>query len=79
MLCYLQALLQAHGRRIDVVNLAEHEHENLLADLVAIVSACMARLSGQRRAKCTTERMVAELRAEELRGEAEEVVRDTAC
>jgi hypothetical protein len=37
----------------------------LIANLVAIIYVCTARLDGQRRAKRKTERIVAELRAEE--------------
>jgi predicted site-specific integrase-resolvase len=64
----LEALLQAQGRTIDVVNLADTDTdtdtEDVLADLVAMVSSFSARLSGQRRAKRTTERIAAELREE---------------
>jgi putative resolvase len=69
---YLQTLLEAQGRQVEVVNLAENDKEDLIADLVAIVYSFTARLYGQRRAKHKTERIVAELRAEE-------VVRDAAC
>jgi predicted site-specific integrase-resolvase len=69
----LEALLQAQGRIIEVVNLAENEQEDdkedLLADLVAIISSFTTQLYGQRRAKRTTERIAAALRAEELREE----------
>jgi putative resolvase len=50
---------------IEVVNVAENDKEDLLADLVAIVYAFTARLYGQRRAKRQTERIVQELQAEE--------------
>jgi predicted site-specific integrase-resolvase len=62
---YLEALLQAQGRTIEVLNLAENDTEDLLADLVALVSSFTARLYGQRRAKRKTERIAAELRGEE--------------
>ena len=60
----LEALLQAPGRAIAVVNLAENDHEDLIAHLVASVSSFTARLYGQRRAKRKTERSAAELRGE---------------
>jgi predicted site-specific integrase-resolvase len=66
----LDALLQAQGRTIDVRNLAENDHEDLLADLLAIVSSFTARLYGQRRAKRTTERIAAALRGEEADADA---------
>jgi predicted site-specific integrase-resolvase len=62
---YLQTLLQRQGRSIEVVNVAENDKEDLLADLVAIVSSFTARLYGQRRAQRKTERIVAELEAED--------------
>ena len=40
---YLETLLGLAGRRIEVVNLAENDREDLLADLVSIVSALFGR------------------------------------
>lgn len=60
---YLDTLLKAQGRAIEVVNQAENGTEDLLADLTASVYSFCARLYGQRRAKRKTERMVAELEA----------------
>jgi predicted site-specific integrase-resolvase len=54
----------------EVVNLAENDKENLIADLAAIVYSFTARLYGQRRAKRKTERIAAELRGEEATGDA---------
>jgi predicted site-specific integrase-resolvase len=61
----LEALLLAQGRTLEVVNLAEHDNEDLITDLVAIVSSFTARLYGQRRAKRKTERIAAEWQGEE--------------
>jgi predicted site-specific integrase-resolvase len=58
---YIETLLETQGRHIEVVNVAENDKEELLADLVAIVYSFTARLYGQRRAKRKTERIVAEL------------------
>ncbi len=60
---YLETLLKAQGRVIEVINLAENGTEDLLADLTAIVYSFWARLSGQRRAKRTTAVCVRELEA----------------
>jgi putative resolvase len=68
---YLEALLAAQARQIEVVNLAENDKEDLVADLVAIVYSFTARLYGQRRAKRKTERIAAELRGEEGGGDAD--------
>jgi putative resolvase len=62
---YLETLLELQGRTIEVVNVAENDQEDLMADLVAIVYSFTARLYGQRRAKRKTERLVQELQTEE--------------
>jgi putative resolvase len=62
---YLETLLETQGRSIEVVNVAENDKEDLLADLVAILYSFTARLYGQRRAKRKTERLVTELEAED--------------
>jgi putative resolvase len=60
---YLETLLAQQGRCIEVVNVAEDSQADLLADLVAIVYSFCARLYGQRRAKRKTEKITAELQA----------------
>jgi hypothetical protein len=52
---------------IEVVHLAEHEngHEDLFANLTAILYAFTARLYRQRRAKCQTESIIRSLEAGE--------------
>jgi putative resolvase len=67
---YLEALLHTQGRNIEVVNPAENDEEDLIADLVAIVYSFTARLYGQRRAKRKTERIAAELRGAEAEDDA---------
>src|SRR5437763_9774777 len=61
---YLETLLELQGRTIEVVNVAENDKEDLIADLVAIVYSFTARLYGQRRAKRKTEHILQELKAE---------------
>jgi predicted site-specific integrase-resolvase len=61
-------------RSIEVVNLAENGREDLVADLVAIVSSFCARLYGQRRAKRKAEAIVQELTRRELTGQEAPVV-----
>jgi putative resolvase len=62
---YLETLLELQGRTIEVVNVAENDKEDLIADLGAIVYSFTARLYGQRRAKRKTERLLQELQAED--------------
>jgi putative resolvase len=63
---YVETLLAMQGRSIDVVNITENPIEDLIADLVRIVYSFSARLCGQRRAKCKTEKPIEELTAEKL-------------
>jgi putative resolvase len=60
---YIEQLLtrSVQNRRIEVVNLAENGKEDLVQDLVSIVTSFCARLYGQRRSKRKTERLIAEL------------------
>ncbi len=58
---YIETLLKAQGRHIEVINQAENGTEDLLADLISIIYSFCARLYGQRRAKRKTEKIVAEL------------------
>ena len=59
---YLETL---QARTIEVVNVAENSQADLLADLVAIVYSFCARSYGPRRAKRKTERIRAELQADD--------------
>ncbi len=61
---YVQTLLRGQGRAIEVVNLAENNREDLLADLASIVYSFCARLYGPRRAKRKTEAIVEQLKQE---------------
>src|SRR5258706_8174485 len=66
---YLDTLLKSQGRAIEVVNQAENDQEDLMADLTAILYNFTARLDGQRRAKRTTEMVLRALEAGESEGE----------
>ncbi|HLW01851.1 MAG TPA: IS607 family transposase [Ktedonobacterales bacterium] len=62
---YLDTLLRGQGRALEVVNEAENETEDLVADLTSIIYSFCARLYGQRRAKRKTEALVRQLEAGE--------------
>jgi predicted site-specific integrase-resolvase len=62
---YIEALFSVQGRVIEVVNPAQNDTEELLADLTSIMYSFCARLYGPRRARRTTERLVQELQAKE--------------
>ena len=58
-----KTLLNTDGRDIEVVNEAENDKEDLLQDLVSIITSFCARLYGQRRCKRKTEKIIQELTA----------------
>lgn len=66
---YLDTLLSNQGRSLEVVNQAENDQEDLMADLTAILYSFTARLYGQRRAKRKTETVIRALEAGESEGE----------
>jgi len=47
---YIQTLLKTQGRELVIVNEAEEGREDLMQDLVAIITSFCARLYGRRRA-----------------------------
>lgn len=60
---YLDLLLRRLGIQLEIVNLAENGKDELMQDLIAIITSFAARLYGQHRAKRKTEKIVAELQA----------------
>jgi predicted site-specific integrase-resolvase len=62
---YIETLFETQGRVIEVVNVAENDKEDLLADLSSVIYSFCARLYGQRRAKRKTEKIVEELKSKE--------------
>src|SRR5947209_14085990 len=61
-----RAHLERQARRLEVINLAENDREDLLHDLVSVIYPFAARLYGQCRAKRKTEAIVTQLKQEGL-------------
>ncbi|MEG3969368.1 IS607 family transposase [Microcoleus sp. T2B6] len=59
---YLGVLLLRLGVKLEIVNLADNGKDELMQDLVAIITSFAARLYGQRRATRKTEKIIAELK-----------------
>jgi predicted site-specific integrase-resolvase len=55
---YIEKLLEKTGRRIEVVNIAESNKEDLIQDLVAIIYSFSSRLYGLRRHRKKTEKII---------------------
>jgi predicted site-specific integrase-resolvase len=62
---YLELLLKRSGITLDIVNRVEDKTDDLMTDLVAIITSFAARLYGQRRGKRKTEKIIATLQSEE--------------
>lgn len=67
---YLDVLLKRLGVHLEIVNLADNGRDELMQDLVAIITSFSARLYGQRRAKRKTEKILAQLESGNDNGEA---------
>lgn len=55
---YLSTLLELQQRQIEVVNLADNGKDDLIEDLVSIITSFCARLYGQRRSQRKTEQLI---------------------
>lgn len=56
-----KALLQNEGRNIEVINEVTDEREDILQDLVSIITSFCARIYGQRRSRRKTEAIIKHL------------------
>jgi putative resolvase len=68
---YIEALLDQRGGRIEVINEAGSEKEDLVQDFVSVITSFCARIYGQRRAKRKTLRILAELESKGVGDEAD--------
>ena len=60
-----ETLLKAQGRELVIVNEADNGHDDLMQDLVAIITSFTVRLYGHRRATRKKTELLAVLQAEE--------------
>jgi putative resolvase len=66
---YIQTLLAIQQRELVVVNSAQTAEEDLMSDLVSIITSFVARLYGRRRAKRKTDQVLAALQENGSNGE----------
>lgn len=59
---YIETLLKAQGRSIEVVNQVDGDIEDLTQDFVSVITSFCARIYGKRRSKRSTERLINELK-----------------
>ncbi len=62
---YLDELLKMQGRKIEVVDLSENQQDDLMQDLVSIITSFCARLYGQRRGGRISQKTIQALQGEE--------------
>ncbi len=58
---YLRILLEQIGKKLEIVNEADNGKDELMQDLVSIITSFCARLYGLRRSKRKTEKIIKEL------------------
>ncbi|MDJ0719322.1 MAG: IS607 family transposase [Prochloraceae cyanobacterium] len=58
---YIQLLLTQTGRRLEIVNGADNDKDDLMTDFASVITSFCSRLYGLRRAKRKTEKIIAEL------------------
>ncbi len=62
---YIQTLLEHNGRKIEVINEVESDKDELMQDLISVITSFVARYYGQRRGKRKTERIIGELKSDD--------------
>jgi putative resolvase len=59
---YIKLLLEATGKKLEIVNDADNEKDELMQDLVSVITSFVQRIYGLRRARRKTEKLIAELK-----------------
>lgn len=59
---YIEQMLSMQGRKIEVINQTNTDKEELMNDLISIITSFVARYYGSRRSKRKTEKVIKELR-----------------
>ena len=60
---YLEILLKELDKKVEIVNQSEDKQDELMEDLIAIITSFCARIYGLRRSKRKTEKIIAELKS----------------
>ena len=62
---YLEILLKELDKKLEIVNESEDNQDDLMSDLIAIITSFCSRIYGLRRSKRKTEKIIAELKDNE--------------
>lgn len=60
---YLEILLKELGKTVEIVNQTEEKQDELMEDLIAIITSFCSRIYGLRKSKRKTEKIIAELKS----------------
>ncbi|MDJ0659166.1 MAG: IS607 family transposase [Crocosphaera sp.] len=60
---YIELLLKELGKKLEIVNHSEDKQDELMEDLIAIITSFCSRIYGLRRSKRKTEKIIAELKS----------------
>ncbi|MEC4985775.1 MAG: IS607 family transposase [Oscillatoria sp. PMC 1068.18] len=60
---YIELLLKELGKKLEIVNQSEDKQDELMEDLIAIITSFCSRIYGRRRSKRKTEKIIAELKS----------------
>ncbi len=60
---YLEILLKELDKKVEIVNQTEEKQDELMEDLIAIITSFCSRIYGLRRSKRKTEKIIAELKS----------------
>lgn len=71
---YIETLLAAQGRKIEVVNDVDDDKKELMDDFAAVITSFCARLYGLRRSRRKTEEIIRTLKEEDAQGDQGEAV-----
>ena len=71
---YIETLLAAQGRKIEVVNDADDDKKELMDDFAAVITSFCARLYGLRRSRRKTEEIIRKLKGKDAQGDQGEAV-----
>ena len=62
---YLEILLKELDKKVEIVNQSEDQEDELMEDLITIITSFCSRIYGSRRSKRKTDKIIAELKSNE--------------
>jgi putative resolvase len=63
---YIQSALNLTNRKLEIVNVVDTDEQDLVQDFVSVITSFCARLYGKRRSKRKTEKLIEELKKDEV-------------